>query len=173
MPDLNTTQRRFYRDSSHYYLRSGQNYSAGEKFEGITENGGTVSILIENTSNTKSFLLDPQLVRAEAKTIVRKYANVDFSGGSSPSTSIVNKNTGHSSSNNDANIVVNPTFSGGNQFSPKLLGSDAGAIKAGESAGAPTNIVEPGDNILLQLENASANPEDASIDIDWVQMEQS
>jgi len=152
-------------------LFSGRDFSSGELFTGVAS-GSSVTFYIENPSGSgKTFFIDPQVVRSEAKSYVNKWFNPDsVSGGSSPSTGIINKNSS-SDISSEANVLVNlSSFTGGSeQFSSNLVGANAGGIRAGGGVEGPANILKPGDSLLLEITNESAGNEDISLDVDWVE----
>lgn len=152
-------------------LMNGRYYSIGELFQNVS-NGAAVTFVLGNPSGSgKQIYVNPQNIRTEGKAYIQKHFNVSFSGGSSPSTGIVNKNKDASRSS-DMNAVINvSSFSNGEQFSSKLAGSSSGGIRAGGTASEPANILGPGDNLLLQVENqADSGSQDFSIDIDWIEI---
>lgn len=151
-------------------LEKGRYFSTGQLFTGISS-GNSVTIIVENPSDSnRKFFVDSQKVNVESKAYIKKYFNVTYSGSTNTDTGIVNKNSGNNFSS-DANVYKNvSSFSGGRQFSDKLIGGgpSPNATGGAESIQA-ANVITEGDNLLLEITNKSSTPQDIAVDIDWVE----
>jgi len=152
-------------------LREGQYFSTGQYNSDVSA-GSSVTFLIRNPSNSgKRYYIDPQVIRTELKSRVNKWFNPDsLSGGSNPTTSPINKKS-NGEKTTDAVVEVNhSSFTGGSeQFSSKLVGSDAGGPPTGGGGAAPANIIYPGNSLFLEVVNEANSSQDISIDLDWVE----
>jgi len=154
-----------------YLLINGRYFSAGEKYSVAQSSSAT--ILLRNPEGSgKQYFIDPPAIRAEDKAEINKIYNPDStSGESNISTSIQNKNPS-SNYGTDAEVKKGFTFTGGNYFSPKVVGSSAAGIRAGGSNGHASNVLEPGDTMIIEAVNQSntSGDKDISIDIDWYEV---
>lgn len=151
-------------------LQDGRAHSTGELFESVAD-GATITFYIENPAGSgKNYFLTPQNVRAESKVYIDKYLNVDITGGTAPEHGITNKNASNHIEST-ANALSNvDTFSNADaQFSTKLLGADSPSTKVGGAIDRAANVLEPGNNLLLEITSFS-NGNDISIDIDWIEI---
>lgn len=65
------------------------------------------------------------------------------------------------------------SVSGGNEWSPKVVGSTTGSAGnlslSPASSNSPAIIVQPGENAYFTAQNVSNGTADVSIDVDWIE----
>lgn len=152
-----------------HLLHNDRYFSAGQLY--TVSGNGTAKILLRNPSGSeKKYFIDPQGIRSEGKMYVKKYYNPDSTSGEADTdTGVVNKNPSNNYSG-DAEVKKGFSFTGGTQFSTKLLGADSNGIRAGGSNGKAANFLEESDVMIIEVENQTSNSHDVSIDIDWYEV---
>jgi len=122
-------------------------------------------------------VIDP-LARSGGGAIVSKAFNptVD-TAGDAPSTGVNNKRSGAS----DATDAVVQTggdnetgaFSGGDEFSDKQSGGGANpsSVSPGSvGVSGVANVIDPGDSMVIHVQNDTTNSINLSIDVDWIEI---
>jgi hypothetical protein len=145
----------------------GRAYSTGALNESVAE-GETLTLLLANTGS-EQLAMDTIVARVGAEYRVTKTFNptVDTAG---TALDIRNKRSGASDSVT-ATAERDGGYSGGDAFSPSIIGERKAAADIGSSPGSdPVNSIDPGDSMLIELENTdSQGPAHASIDVDFIE----
>lgn len=145
----------------------GRAYSTGALNETVAQ-GESLSLLLANTGS-EQLAVETIAARVGAEFRVTKTFNptVDTAG---TALDIRNKRSGEA---DDASATAerDGTYSGGDVFSPSLIGSRNASADIGSSPGPdPVNSLDPGDSMLIELENVSSQGTvHASIDIDFIE----
>lgn len=154
----------------------GDAFSTGQYFENVAA-GNTKEIVLKNPTEDMFFGVYQSQVNASAEARVSKAFNVtEDTEGNEPDTGITNKR-----SSKDGTVAEARTggdgetgvYSGGTEFNDKGEGGGTGGGNAtpGAIAGGYSNIIAPGDNMLVGVTNeSSATMSYASIDIDWAEI---
>lgn len=144
----------------------GRAYSTGVLNEAVPE-AGSLSLLLTNTGS-EQFAVETITARVGAQFRVTKTFNpaVDTAG---TALDIRNKRSG-ASDVVAATAERDGTYTGGDGFSPAIIGARKESADIGSSPGPdPVNSVDPGDSVLIELENVdSQGPVFASIDVDFI-----
>jgi hypothetical protein len=150
---------------------NGREYSSGDLFTDVAIDA-TVGVLFELPSDAECFAFVNTRFTTGGKTLVRKVDSVtkDTAG------TVQNINNRLIGANGDAcgNVESSPTVSGGDSWTPKIIGGSGGigsniTLAAGSANGAAV-IVQPGENIYFEATNLSADQEDITIDVDWTEI---
>jgi hypothetical protein len=158
------------------YLAQGQFHSTGQYFEGISS-GNTKKVLLKNPAGSdKTFLVFSPKVACTGQLRVGKKFNVSIdTQGSSPDTGVTSKSTDSNSSVGEVQLAGDGEIgvvSGGNAFNEKVAGGGNGSRTPGTVAGTGlSNVLTPGNNMVLELTNESSGSADGSIDIDYLEVD--
>jgi len=158
------------------YLAQGQFHSTGQYFEGISS-GNTKKVLLKNPAGSdKTFMVFSPKVACTGQLRVGKRFNVSVdTQGSSPDTGVTSKSTDSDSSVGEVQLAGDGetgVFSGGNAFNEKVAGGGNGSRTPGTVAGSGlSNVLTPGNNMVLELTNESTGSADGSIDIDYLEID--
>lgn len=153
----------------------GDAQSTGEYFTGVAA-GNTKQIVLKNPTTDEYYGVYGVKVRTSARAKINKAFNVtEDTQGNAPTTGITNKRSSGNGSTASVHVGGNNetgAYSGGDAFSPKGTGSGTGsgggASPGATSEGGYDNVVTPGDNLLVSVQNTSgASMNYISIDIDW------
>lgn len=156
-------------------LLSGRFFSTGALFEDVSA-GNTKKVLLANASESGVDFLTLIATRSSAKILVNKRFNVDIDTEGA-ALDIVNKHSGASDTSSGSaqsgGDGETGAFSSGQAFSTKTLGrsgTPADASPGETSSAGVTNVVSPGDNMVLEITNDTSSSEDISIDIDFIEV---
>lgn len=151
------------------HLIEGNRFSATAFNGDVASGGGTLSLLIDNPSDSDVWiLLDPPIVRNQrfGELDVVKNPSIDAAG---TDVDELNKNFGHPD-NSQVDASEDATISGGSSFGPKFIpGGGAGNVGGSASIGA-AGVLTPGNAIFIEYTNTSTNDGSASIDNDWTEL---
>lgn len=156
----------------------GDGFSTGEYFADVTDTN-TKSIVLKNPSDTHYFGVYSIKVRTSAEGKIGKAYNVtEDTQGAEPTTGVTNKRSSKDGTVADVRIGGDGetgVYSGGTSFSDKGVGAgsgDGGGATPGSTGdGGYSNVIAPGDNMLLSVQNTSGGPMNyISIDIDWAEI---
>jgi len=158
------------------YLAQGQFHSTGQYFEGIGS-GNTKKVLLKNPAGSdKTFLVFSPKLACTAQLRVGKRFNVSVdTQGSSPDTGVTSKSTDSETSLAEVQVAGDGetgVFSDGNAFNEKVAGGGNGSRTPGTVSGSGlSNVLTPGNNMVLELTNESSGSADGSIDIDYLEID--
>lgn len=151
------------------HLIEGHRFSATAFSDSVAADGGTLSLLIDNPSDSGVWiLLDPPIVRNQrtGELDVVKNPTIDDAG---TDVEELNKNFAHPD-NSQVNASQDATISGGTSFGPKFApGGGTGNVGGSASIGA-AGVATPGDTIFLEYTNTTLNSGPASLDNDWTEL---
>lgn len=159
-----------------WWLLNGYVFSTGAYFGSVAA-GNAKRLYVENTTNDRYFGIVGQEVRSSGEITVDKAFNVtEDTAGTAPATGITNKRSGNPQTT-QATVAIGGdgetgVYSGGESFNDKGSGAGSGgAANPGVIQAAFSNVISPGDNLLLGAENtSSAQLAYLSIDLDWVEL---
>jgi len=163
-----------------FRLLLGDNYSTGEYFPDVaTQN--EKQFYLENPTSDTYYVITGLAVRSSGKVLTNKAFNVtEDTQGATATTGVQNKRSG---SPNDSNAIARiggdsetGAYSSGRALSTKTAGAAGGAaqISPGEnSEDGVANVIDPGSNVCIFATNDTGNTEDMSIDIDWIEINES
>ena len=147
----------------------GREYSIGNLFKDVTD-GASVGILFEMPADASCFAFIDTRFSTTGKWYVQKIDEVtkDAAG-----TSIDPNNRLIADGEPCATGEFGASVSGGNEWSPKVVGSTAGvggnlSLSPASSNGSAV-IVQPGENVYFTAQNVSNGTADVSIDVDWTE----
>lgn len=155
----------------------GDGYTTGQLFTGVGGNN-VKKLYLENPTSDTYYLLTLINSSSSEKQIVQEVANVtEDTQGAATDTGVVTK---RSDSSNDSQAIVRK---GGDNETGVYSGGTPYSKKTGGSAGTPSSvspfsrslegiagILAPGDNVVLEVTNDTANTNDISMDFDWVEI---
>jgi len=148
-------------------LLEGRSYSTGALNKTVSE-GETLSVLVSNTG-TQQLAVETITARVGGEYRVTKTFNPTVVAAGT-ALDIRNKRSGAPDSAT-APAERDGAYSGGDAFSPTIIGERKASADIGSSPGPdPVNVIDPGDSMLIELENIdSQGPVHASIDVDFTQ----
>jgi len=156
----------------------GDGFSTGEYFADVASNN-TKSIVLKNPSGTHYLGVFEISVSTSAEAKISKAYNVtEDTEGSEPTTGVTNKRSSKDGTVSDVRIGGDGetgVYSGGDSFNDKGTGAGSGegggATPGSTGNGGYSNVIAPGDNMLLSVQNTStAEMNYISIDIDWAEI---
>lgn len=156
-------------------LLVGDSYSTGQYFTDVADTN-TKELFLDNSGNGSYAVITGIAIRAEGKITVDKAFNAtEDTEGDPPATGVTNKRSDTDGSNITPRIGgSNETgaYSGGDSFSTKVFGSNGAAVRAspGQTVETLSNVIAPGDNMLIGATNQSGGLIDMSIDVDFVEI---
>jgi len=148
----------------------GREFSNGKLFTDVAD-GDTVGVLFQLPESAECYAFLDSLFSVTGKTYARKIDQVTVD---SAGTLTEENNRLISDGESCATVEFGASVSGGNEWTPKVIGSSSDgffsqALSPGTADG-PAIIVQPGENVYLEAENASGQEIDVSIDTDWTEI---
>jgi len=172
----NDSLRRLASANPHWRLVLGDGQSTGEYFDAVAS-GDTKQLYIKNGSDTKHYGIIGINVRSPGEVKIGKALNpTEDTQGVNATEGITNKRSGGNGTTATARIGGDGetgAYSRGDKYSLKGAGGGNGGANAqpGETMEGFTNIVDPGDSILLEATNqTNGELSYISLDIDWVEI---
>lgn len=149
----------------------GRKYSSGDLFRDVAIDA-TVGVLFELPESSSNFAFVNTRFTTGGKTLVQKVDSV--TKDSAGTVQNVNNRLIGADGDSVATVESGATVSGGDSWTPKIIGGSGGigsniTLAAGSANGAAV-IVQPGENIYFEGTNLSDAPEDITIDVDWTEI---
>ena len=148
----------------------GREFSNGHLFQDVGDNE-TVGLLFELPEESMCYAFLDSFFSTTGKAYVRK---IDQVTKNSAGTVTPENNRLISDGESCATVEYGASVSGGNEWTPKVIGSASGgffsqALSPGTADG-PAIIVQPGENVYYEATNVAGQDIDISIDTDWTEI---
>jgi len=148
----------------------GREFSNGKLFTDVAD-GDTVGVLFQLPESAECYAFLDSFFSITGKAYVRKIDQVTVD---SAGTVTEENNRLISDGESCATVEFGASVSGGNEWTPKVIGSSSDgffsqALSPGTADG-PAIVVQPGENVYFEAENASGQEIDVSIDTDWTEI---
>jgi len=131
----------------------------------------TVGVLFILPDDAECYAFLDSLFSVTGKSYVKK---VDKVSVNSNGTLTEENNRLISDGESCATVEYGASVSGGNEWTEKVVGSSSGGFFSQSlspgTANGPAIIVQPGENVYFEAENASGQSIDVSIDTDWTEI---
>jgi hypothetical protein len=148
----------------------GREFSNGHLFEDVPDDE-TVGILFELPIESECYAFLDSFFATTGEAYVRK---VDQVTKDSAGTITPENNRLISNGESCATVEYGASVSGGNEWTPKVIGSLSDGFfsqpLAPGTADGPAIIVQPGENVYYEATNVSEQPIEISIDVDWTEI---
>lgn len=143
-------------------------YSTGALFEGVGA-GNSKNVWIENPSDSGNYIVATSRYSTSGEFLVKKVDSITID---SSGTNVLINNRLISDGNASTNAEKNVSFSGGNNWTEKVVGSgsNSGATIAGANISDGEILLKEGENVVFQAQNNTNSSLDVTIDVDFFEI---
>jgi membrane-bound inhibitor of C-type lysozyme len=156
-------------------LANGDSYAVGKLFTGVADTN-TKKLMLQSLSDDTALLVFEPTVRGSGQFYTRKVENVTVDTNGDSAT-VANKRTGESGPSAANTLIAGDNETGvvsGGTDLPQITagsGSNRGNADPGESGSQDiANIVDPNDNLVVEVQNQSGGAQDFSLTTDFLEV---